>query len=31
MRKKILDFKERKRAALGHTSRVLQDRSGDIY
>jgi GTP-binding protein len=31
MRKKILDFKERKRAGLGHTSRILQDRSSDIY
>ena len=31
MRKKILDFKERKRVALGRTSRVLLDRSGDIY
>jgi GTP-binding protein len=31
MRKKILDFKQRKRDAFGHTSRVLQDRSSDIY
>jgi GTP-binding protein len=31
MRKKILDFKERKRAALGHTSRIQLDRSADIY
>jgi len=31
MRKKILDFKERKRAVLGHASRVFIDRSGDVY
>ncbi len=30
MRKKLLDFKERKRAALGRTSRILLDRPGDI-
>ncbi|MGZ5454387.1 MAG: hypothetical protein ACXW2R_09420, partial [Candidatus Aminicenantales bacterium] len=31
MRKKILDFKERKRAGLGHTSRIVFDRPGDIH
>ena len=31
IRKKILDFKERKRAVLGRTSRVFIDRSSDIY
>jgi GTP-binding protein len=31
MRKKLLDFKERKRAALGHASRILLDRPGDIH
>jgi GTP-binding protein len=31
MRKKILDFKERKRAVMGHAPRVFVDRSGDVY
>jgi GTP-binding protein len=30
MRKKILDFKERKRAGMGRSSRVFLDRSGDV-
>jgi predicted membrane GTPase involved in stress response len=30
MRKKLLDFKERKRAGLGHISHILRDRAGEI-
>ncbi len=30
MRKKLLDFKDRKRSALGRTSRIVFDRPGDI-
>jgi GTP-binding protein len=31
MRKKLLDFKERKRAGLGHISHILRNRAGEIH